>query len=108
MKILKLKEWSTDENMFDIFEEFEGSNYPPILSSSHVTVIVSDKIVDADKWIQKRTHHKKRINKKWRKRYGMIHPPLENCLLIGDILYVHPVTYKKVFKNFDGIIIKEK
>lgn len=64
MKILKLKEWSTDENMFDMFE---GLNYPPILSSGHVTVIVSDKIVDTDKWIQKRTHHKKRINKKWRK-----------------------------------------
>ena len=91
--------------MFDIFEEFEWSNYP---SSGHVTVIVSDKIVDADKWIQKRTHHKKRNNKKWRKRYGMIHPPSENCLLIDDILYVHPVTYKKVFKNFDRIIIKEK
>ena len=105
MKILKLKEWSTDENMFDIFEEFEGSNY---ISSGHVTVIVSDKIVDTDKWIQKRKHHKKRINKKWRKRYGMIHPPSENCLLIDDILYVHPVTYKKVFKNFDRIIIKKK
>ena len=91
--------------MFDIFEEFEWSNYP---SSGHIAVIVSDKIVDTDKWIQKRTHHKKRINKKWRKRYGMIHPPSENCLLIDDILYVHPVTYKKVFKNFDGIIIKEK
>lgn len=38
----------------------------------------------------------------------MIHPPLENCLLIDDILYVHPVTYKKIFKNFDEIIIKEK
>ena len=37
----------------------------------------------------------------------MIHPPLENCLLIGDILYVHPVTYKKLFKNFDGIIKEE-
>lgn len=82
--------------MFDIFEEFEGSNYP---SSGHVTVIVSDKIVDIDKWIQKRKHHKKRINKKWRKRYGMIHPPSENWLLIDDILYVHPVTYKKFFKN---------
>lgn len=105
MKILKLKEWSTDENMF---EEFEGLNYSPFPSSGHVTVVVSDKIVDEDKWIQKRTHHKKRINKKWRKRYGMVHPPLENCLLIDNVLYVHPVTYKKVFKNFDRIIIKEK
>ena len=94
--------------MFDIFEEFEWSNYPPILSSGHVIVIVSDKIVDTDKWIQKRKHHKKRINKKWRKRYGMIHPPSENCLLIDNILYVHPVTYKKVFKNFDRIITKKK
>lgn len=43
--------------MFDIFEEFEGSNYPPILNSGNIIVIVSDEIVDADKWIQKITHH---------------------------------------------------
>ena len=89
----------------EVFENMYEEVFP---SSGHVSVVLSDKLVDTDKWIQKRTHHKKRINKKWRKRYGMIHPPLENCLLIDDILYVHPVTYKKVFKNFDGIIIKEK
>lgn len=77
--------------------------YEEVFSSSgHVSVVLSDKLVDTDKWIQKRKHHKKRINKKWRKRYGMVHPPLENCLLIDDILYIHPATYKKLFPRFNN------
>lgn len=40
---------------------------------------------------QNRKHHKKRINKKWAKRYGFSTTPKTVVLLLGDTLYMHPV-----------------
>ena len=48
------------------------------------------------KEVQRRTHRKKRINKKWRKRYGMktVEDPTKAILYkdpVGDnVLFVHP------------------
>ena len=71
-----------------------------------VPVICSKYIVSSE-WIQKRTHRKKRINKKWRKRYGFIHPPLNGVNVVTDAvgrkwIYVHPRFYKKIKKLLDG------
>lgn len=44
----------------------------------------------ADK-VQARTHKKKRINKKWKKRYGMKDVPWKNLLVTNDgKIYGHP------------------
>ena len=54
------------------------------------------------KEVQRRTHRKKRINKKWRKRYGMMHveDPYKSILYKdpeGDnVLYVHPKMADKL------------
>lgn len=51
--------------------------------------------VHITKEVQRRTHRKKRINKKWRKRYGMMHveDPYKSILYKdpeGDnVLFVH-------------------
>ena len=49
----------------------------------------------ADK-IQARTHKKKRINKKWRKRYGFKEVPWNTFLIEGNKIYCHPKWYYKV------------
>lgn len=68
---------------------------------NEIPVILSKKIVDNSKWVQAKTHKKKRINKKWRKRYGMIHPPSSQAILIDNKLYVHPLTWKKMKKQLN-------
>ena len=49
----------------------------------------------ADK-VQARTHKKKRINKKWRKRYGMKEVPWNKFLIEGNKIYCHPKWYYKL------------
>lgn len=49
----------------------------------------------ADK-VQARTHKKKRINKKWRKRYGFKEVPWNKFLIEGNRIYCHPKWYYKV------------
>ena len=51
------------------------------------------------KKIQRRTHHKKRINKKWLKRYGYrIIPDDEKVFLIGGCIYGTLKAIKKIEK----------
>lgn len=47
---------------------------------------------------QRRTHHKKRINKKWLKRYGWIYSPIEpdKVLFADGKFYMTKETCKKL------------
>lgn len=49
----------------------------------------------ADK-VQARTHKKKRINKKWFKRYGMKEIPWNKFYIVGDKIYAHPVMIQRL------------
>ena len=49
----------------------------------------------ADK-VQARTHKKKRINKKWRKRYGMKEIPWKKFYIEGNRIYCHPQMIEKI------------
>lgn len=51
------------------------------------------------KKIQRRTHHKRRINKKWLKRYGYrIVADDEKVYVIGDCIFGTPKAIKKIKK----------
>lgn len=49
----------------------------------------------ADK-VQARRHKKKRINKKWRKRYGFKEVPWNKFVIDGNKIYCHPKWYYKL------------
>ena len=52
---------------------------------------------------QKKTHRKKRINKKWLKRYGMHDVPDDGHVLVcGDRIYMTPRTAKRIKKELGG------
>lgn len=52
--------------------------------------------------IQRRTHRKKRINKKWLKRYGMkIVPDNTKILLVNNTLMMTEKCYEKLKKLTD-------
>lgn len=46
--------------------------------------------------IQVRTHKKKRINKKWRKRYGMKEIPWNKFYIFENKIFCHPKLAEKV------------
>ncbi len=46
--------------------------------------------------VQARTHKKKRINKKWRKRYGFKEVPWNKFIIKGRNIYCHPKWYYKL------------
>ena len=57
--------------------------------------------------IQNRTHKKKRINKKWAKRYGFtIFETLKNgeTYMIDGKLYMNQYTYEILMKNLENNI----
>lgn len=58
----------------------------------------------ADK-VQARTHKKKRINKKWRKRYGFREIPWKTFYIDGNRVYCHPKMIDKIKME---IAFKEK
>lgn len=52
------------------------------------------------KQVQARTHRKKRINKKWLKRYGYKSVPDDGTILIfGDMILATPRTVKKIVEK---------
>lgn len=57
----------------------------------------------ATKEIQRRKHHKKRINKKWAKRYGYIEinmmPHNSVVMMDNGVIYMTKQTYNSLFKN---------
>ena len=46
--------------------------------------------------VQARTHKKKRINKKWRKRYGVREVPWKKFYVEGNRIYCHPKMIDKL------------
>ena len=46
--------------------------------------------------VQARRHKKKRINKKWRKRYGMKEVPWKKFYIEGNRIYCHPKLVEKL------------
>ena len=51
---------------------------------------------------QKRTHHKKRINKKWAKRYGFVEynfMPHDQIMEMNGCLYMTKQTFEKLKKG---------
>lgn len=46
--------------------------------------------------VQARTHKKKRINKKWRKRYGVKEVPWNKFVIVGNKIYCHPTMIEKL------------
>lgn len=55
------------------------------------------------KQVQRRTHRKRRINKKWLKKYGY-KTVLDdgNVILFGDCLLATPKTAKKLIEKMKG------
>lgn len=55
------------------------------------------------KEVQRRTHKKRRINKKWLKRYGyktvLDH---DNVVLVGDCVYATPQTIRRLISALKG------
>ena len=66
------------------------------------------------KEVQVRTHRKKRINKKWRKRYGMkrVEDPTKMVLAEdgfgGKVLYVHPMTAQKLKDKYMKTLVDDR
>ena len=55
----------------------------------------------ADK-VQARIHKKNRINKKWRKRYGMRDVPWNKLFVEGNRIYCHPKMFDKIKAAIDN------
>ena len=64
-------------------------------------------IVVTDHYKQRRTHKKKRINKKWAKRYGIVRcgMPLEDgrVLVFDGKLYMNQATFYKIRYAVDDL-----
>lgn len=74
-------------------------NLPLIRNFSGYSVIITDLIT---KDIQTKTHKKKRINKKWLKRYGTKCVPDDTKIFImGDSIMMTKGAYKKLRKQIE-------
>lgn len=52
------------------------------------------------KQIPRRTHKKKRIQKKWIKRYGYKDvPDSDRAIIVGDCLYVTPTMFRRIYER---------
>ena len=52
------------------------------------------------KKVRRRTHKKRRINKKWAKRYGYREvPDTKKIVMVGGNLYAHPTLIEKIVKD---------
>ena len=59
-------------------------------------------IFEKDNGDQVRKHKKKRINKKWRKRYGLVSTPIEKgmCVVVNGVgVYMSRKTYNSLKKG---------
>lgn len=50
---------------------------------------------------QRRKHKKKRINKKWMKRYGMVEEPLKDFYMADNMIIAHPAVIAKIKAALD-------
>lgn len=82
--------------LIEDLRKLEEKNFKDIAYS--VTKWTIHIICEKDNGDQVRTHKKKRINKKWRKRYGLVSAPLEKGQIItlttGHELLMSRKTYR--------------
>ena len=62
-------------------------------------VVITENMVEA---VQARKHKKKRINKKWLKRYGKKYVPSDKIIVVDRMIYVHPKTFAKLKELVGG------
>ena len=71
--------------------------------TDYKTLLTGCPIYIATKEIQRRKHHKKRINKKWRKRYGMIElnsmPHGEVVMMDNGAIWMTKKTYQRIVEG---------
>lgn len=92
------------------FEKFseQATTFMEQNSSYFGLRIVTD--VSLGKMVQARTHKKKRINKKWRKRFGFKSVPDGDKVYVippAGVILMHPGTYEKLKKSAKNITQKE-
>lgn len=69
----------------------------PIDYISGIPVIITDAI---KKDVRKRTHRKKRIDKKWEKRYGYKSVTDDGkCIMFNDMIYMSKKCYEIIKKQ---------
>ena len=70
--------------------------------TDYATLLSGYTIYIATKEVQRRKHRKKRINKKWRKRYGVIElnymPDGEVVMMDNGVLWMTKKTYIEIRK----------
>ena len=70
--------------------------------SNYMNLLTGYPIYIATKEIQRRKHHKKRINKKWKKRYGMIElnrmPHGEVVIMDNGVIWMTKRTFEVLAK----------
>ena len=68
--------------------------------TDYYSLLTGYPIYIATQEFQRRKHHKKRINKKWRKRYGMIElnsmPHGEVIMMDNGVLWMTKRTYQEL------------
>ena len=56
-----------------------------------------------DKWVPRRRHKRKRIQKKWIRRYGLTHPADTNIYYSAEgVIAMHPATFRKFERALGG------
>lgn len=64
-------------------------------------LIAGMRLIEALNWtdrVQIKTHRKRRINKKWAKRYGFKITPKRDFAWIGDCLIGHPAVIRDLIQ----------
>ena len=61
-------------------------------------IIISEAVSET---YQRRVHKKKRINKKWLKKYGVLRMPLSGFFVTDRTILIHPETWEKLKEYFD-------
>lgn len=70
--------------------------------------LVISPFMKTDEWEQVRKHKRKRINKKWRKRYGLRQKDnMTKMLVIGNTAYVSQGLYRKIKREVEAMKKKE-
>jgi hypothetical protein len=77
-------------------------DFPPHLYG-YKLVEASSLVIDST--IPKRHHKKKRIHKKWIKKYGYRMIPNPNIFIMGDTILAHPVIIGKIKNQLRRIYV---
>ena len=73
--------------------------------TDYKAILTGYPIYIATKEIQRRKHHKKRINKKWRKRYGMIEL---NSMPHGEVVMMDNETIWMTKRTFESLKLSHR